>query len=325
MTKRDWRPRALRLSLLLSIGVFGVGWGLAFGPAVVQGQQSTSWLSPSQESGQFRKATGAFSDGGRAARFREGESHVYWGYGISLPSGAQVVGIEVRLDVSERKQQGGTLQVELSWNGGASWTSTGYGTGPIPRNETTILLGGPTDTWGRSWSPAELSNTNFRVRLVVTGSDVDGELDWLPVRVYYTLPPQSLSISPTLVDFGTLGTADYDRGYRELSPAQTITVDSGTDWVLYIQADSPQWSYSGAYADPQKPAGDLLWRTTSGDVRVTSLQGAYVPAGTSPALAAAGTPGTGIAVESHFRVLLSYENDPPGSYSLGIIYTLTTP
>jgi hypothetical protein len=295
---------------------------LLVGPAA--GQQATSWLSPSRESGQFQRPTEAFADGGRAARFRQTESHVYWGYGISLPTGAEVMGIEVRLDASEKKQQGGALNVELSWDGGASWTSTGRTTGPIPKNETTFILGGgPGDTWGRSWTLTELSDANFRVRIVVSGPTVDGRLDWVPVRIYYTLG-QSLSVSPATVDFGVLGAAEFERGYAERSPAQTLTISSGTDWVLRLQADA-FWSYSGTEPDPLKPAGDLLWRLSSTDARVTAISGMYTGLATSAAQVASGTPGDGIVVAIHFRVLLSYERDPPGSYTLGIIYTLTTP
>jgi hypothetical protein len=52
---------------------------------------------------------------------------------------------------------------------------------------TTRTLGGATNTWGRTWTPAELSNANFRVRVVNAADSTsrDFSLDWIAVRVTY--------------------------------------------------------------------------------------------------------------------------------------------
>lgn len=53
--------------------------------------------------------------------------------------------------------------------------------------EQTFILGSPTDIWNRTWTPEQLSNTNFRVRVVnVSGAtSTDFSLDWIAVRVTY--------------------------------------------------------------------------------------------------------------------------------------------
>jgi hypothetical protein len=50
---------------------------------------------------------------------------------------------------------------------------------------TTRIVGGPADSWGRSWTAAELSNPNFRVRVtnVASSTSRDFSLDWIAVRV----------------------------------------------------------------------------------------------------------------------------------------------
>jgi hypothetical protein len=53
--------------------------------------------------------------------------------------------------------------VELSWNGGTTWTAA-KSTGTLATSEGSYILGGVTDTWGRTWSDTEFSNANFRVR-----------------------------------------------------------------------------------------------------------------------------------------------------------------
>ncbi|MDD5680243.1 MAG: PKD domain-containing protein [Candidatus Omnitrophica bacterium] len=54
--------------------------------------------------------------------------------------------------------------VELSWDGGVSYTSAGK-TAPFSESEETYILGASNDTWGRIWSSSELNNANFRLRI----------------------------------------------------------------------------------------------------------------------------------------------------------------
>ncbi len=83
------------------------------------------------------------------------------------------------------------ILVDLSWDGGTSWT-TAQTDSQEPLSETTVILGAPADTWGRAWTIAELSDANFRVRVSTTCAGSAGNcnprdyfLDWIPVKVYY--------------------------------------------------------------------------------------------------------------------------------------------
>ena len=68
------------------------------------------------------------------------DRHRYYNYGISLPGGATVTGIEMRLDAWVDSTASGTRQmcVELSWNGGSSWTSVKT-TPNLSTSEATLL------------------------------------------------------------------------------------------------------------------------------------------------------------------------------------------
>ena len=77
------------------------------------------------------------------------------------------------------------MRVELSWNGGASWTAGKTDTTESTTEHTTVL-GGSTDTWGRTWSASEFYDANFRVRLkAIKNGAGTFYLDWAPVNVYY--------------------------------------------------------------------------------------------------------------------------------------------
>ena len=116
-----------------------------------------------------------------------GDRHRYLTYGAAVPAGCAVTGIEVRLDWWVDSLVGtSSLSVELSWDGGATWTSAL--TDPTSTLiEHTALLGGPTVLWGHAWTPAELADANFRVRVTAgnTLGDRDFFLEWIPVRVHY--------------------------------------------------------------------------------------------------------------------------------------------
>jgi fibronectin type 3 domain-containing protein len=115
------------------------------------------------------------------------DNHLFYNYGMSLPSTAVIQGIEVRLDAKVDSTSGAPkICVQLSWDGGSSWT-TARSTGTLTTGEQTFTLGGPTDSWGRSWTSSQLSNTNFRVRVIDVASNTsrDFSLDWISVRVTY--------------------------------------------------------------------------------------------------------------------------------------------
>jgi hypothetical protein len=115
------------------------------------------------------------------------DSHHYSNYNFSLPITATITGIEVRLDARTDSPAGSPkMCVQLSWDGGTTWTAV-QSTGPLSNVETTTILGGTADTWGRLWSASEFSNANFRVRVINVSSDPlrDFAADWVAVRVYF--------------------------------------------------------------------------------------------------------------------------------------------
>jgi hypothetical protein len=117
--------------------------------------------------------------------------HRYYNFGIGVSNSCAVKGIEVRLDWwLDAAKDNTAMSVELSWDGGTSWTAAKTDSQETT-SEHTAVLGGSTDTWGRTWTVDELSNANFRVRVSTYGCCTstwtyrDFYLDWVPVDVYY--------------------------------------------------------------------------------------------------------------------------------------------
>lgn len=114
------------------------------------------------------------------------DKHRYYNFGISMPSGAAIDGIEVHLEAKADSTTGSPkMCVQLSWDGGTTWT-TAKSTSTLTTSDVTYTLGGSADTWGRTWSDTELSNSNFRVRVINVASDTarDFSLDWVTVKVH---------------------------------------------------------------------------------------------------------------------------------------------
>lgn len=115
------------------------------------------------------------------------DKHRYYNYNISLPAGAAIQGLEVRVDARADSTAGAPKTcVQLSWDGGTTWT-TAKSTATLTTAEAAYTLGGPADTWGRAWTITQLNNTNFRVRVINVASSTsrDFSLDWVAVRVTY--------------------------------------------------------------------------------------------------------------------------------------------
>lgn len=119
------------------------------------------------------------------------DKHLFYNYGLSIPTGATIKGIEVRLDAKVDSTSGSPkLCVQLSWDGGASWTAA-KSTARLTTSGATYMLGSATDTWGRSWTVGNVTDANFRVRLISVASSTsrDFSLDWIAVQVTYQPSP----------------------------------------------------------------------------------------------------------------------------------------
>ena len=117
------------------------------------------------------------------------DRHRFYSFGISIPGGASITGIDVRLDAAADSGSGTSrLCVELSSNNGSSWTSART-TAELGSSWDELHAGGTSDRWGRAWTPSNLADGNFMVRVTDVSDSSSGSrdffLDWVAVNVYY--------------------------------------------------------------------------------------------------------------------------------------------
>jgi hypothetical protein len=115
------------------------------------------------------------------------DKHHFYNYNFNLPPTAVIKGIQVRLDARVDATGGNPkICVQISWNGGSSWT-TAKQTATLGTSENTFILGNPSDTWGRTWAVGNFSNANFRIRVIDVAGNAnrDFSLDYVAVNVTY--------------------------------------------------------------------------------------------------------------------------------------------
>ena len=117
------------------------------------------------------------------------DRHRFWDFGLGVPASVFTVnGIQVRTDVG-MNTNGGTNQVciQLSWNAGSTWT-TAKSVALSGTAISTYAFGTASDNWGHAWLGSELSNANFRVRVIDVSSQAAKtfQLEYLAVQVTYT-------------------------------------------------------------------------------------------------------------------------------------------
>lgn len=167
------------------------------------------------------------------------DKHRFYNYGFSLPTGANINGIEVRLDAKVDSVAGGpSMCVQLSWNGGTTWTAAKQTTN-LTTGEVSYTLGGASDNWGRTWSDTELSNTNFRLRVIDVATDItrDFSLDWAGVKVYYSTAGSTINDQ-----------APFDYGATSL----TVLGDTG-----YTSSGGYLYTFNLSNIDSKSPTDEL--------------------------------------------------------------------
>jgi len=166
-------------------------------PTVALGA-TIGYASPTQHHAGY--STHDFSNGDRAYTNNDTGAQaehdyadeLYYGYGISIPAGSTVTGVNVSTRARRSDNMNDArLNVSVSWDAGAHWSGS-VDCGSITHGDNYEMSQCNNSTWGRTWTASELSDTNFRVRVqaIYDGSWASKKiwLDWIPVTVVYSGP-----------------------------------------------------------------------------------------------------------------------------------------
>jgi hypothetical protein len=110
---------------------------------------------------------------------------------------------------------------------------------------------------------------------------------------------------------------------KVVAGANTLAVTSNKSWTVNLKANTAAFSFvpSAGDPDPAKPAGNFSYKV--------STAGAYTAITTSNAVVKTGNKGgtatAGNTFIMDYQLTSNLAQDPPGTYTLAIVYTLTAP
>jgi hypothetical protein len=119
----------------------------------------------------------------------------------------------------------------------------------------------------------------------------------------------TLNLSTDVTQF-TVAAADF--GTPKLVFGPTVTVSANTTWTLSVASLADMWGGG----DGDKPSTDL---------QIVYNGGSPMPMSTTSTTVATGGAGTSAPAQADLSTTWSYTDDPPGNYTLGLLFTLATP
>jgi hypothetical protein len=126
-----------------------------------------------------------------------------------------------------------------------------------------------------------------------------------------------LTVSPTSSTYTAAATDMNASNGLAAQSVVTLTVEANRSWTVHVNGNTSVWSgSSGAWTS--KPVGDLIWSLTpTGTTTAMSTTAQTLTTG-SPGL---GSPGVAV----YMRPVAHWTTDKPGTYSMNVTFTLSTP
>jgi hypothetical protein len=211
------------------------------------------------------------------------DRHRFYDFGLSVPGGSAIAGLEVRLDARADSTSGSPrMCVQLSWNGGTTWTAAKT-TGTLGTSLTTFTLGGAADTWGRSWTAADLTNANFRLRVITVARSTSRDffLDEVAVRPHVSVTgPATLtamSVNPTSVTGAASATGTVTLSSAAPSGGAVVALSSSDTGVatvpasVTVAAGATSATFTVATSSVAAATSSTITATYSGVTRTATL------------------------------------------------------
>lgn len=213
------------------------------------GSTETAWKSPTatgDDYNQWDNPTYAFtSDDLYSAESTPIDEQDWYNFNFNVPNGATIDGIQVNVEAMASSISG--ANAALSGDGGNSYTSEKGNTWTSEQNET---YGDSVDTWGRTWSSDNFTNSNFRIKLrrSTHNPGTDLNVDYIAIKVYYTY------ISMKIIDLNSTVHIDIVGGdllATNFPSTTTIYIDGvinsslTTDWNYVVITDTKGVNISG--------------------------------------------------------------------------------
>ena len=213
----------------------------------------TGFLNPAATGivyNEWSNPTNAYASNDSYASSESGSSRDeqdYYNFSPTIPAGSSILGIIVSIEGLPNVAKQPNFRVKLSWNAGSSWTAT-KDTGAYS-SEGYKEVGGSTELWGRTWTIAELGNTNFRIHVENVGDSAVAAYpccDHIRIKIFHTEPLQGTvaaqsnvtgSMKDTIVITGTIAAQSNVTGIMKdaVAVAGTVAAQSNVSGTVSIE------------------------------------------------------------------------------------------
>ncbi len=135
---------------------------------------------------------------------------------------------------------------------------------------------------------------------------------------------QSISLSTASVSM-PFATTDFNSstGAAQITKSSahsfTVTAKNNVSWTVSVKTQTSTFSFLASSGDsnPNKPASDLA-------LREPFLSLTWIPLTATNQVLTRGSGSSG-ALPMDYRLNANLANDPPGTYSIAVVYTVTSP
>jgi hypothetical protein len=126
-----------------------------------------------------------------------------------------------------------------------------------------------------------------------------------------------MALSTTGIALDAPTANEFDATFGQTT-GPTLTVKSNSAWTVSTRVTQATWSASLPPAWAAKPAANLQWSRLGTPLSFTDFT-------TINATVLTGTATAGTVIQLYFRVKYSWLTDTPGTYSIPVQFTITSP
>lgn len=126
-----------------------------------------------------------------------------------------------------------------------------------------------------------------------------------------------LALSSATVTLTAPTATDFEAGVGT-GTSLDLVMRANTAWSLVFYANASTWGFSGPLARTDRPVSDLQW--------ANALAGPYTDMVTTSTSLYSGAPATaGTSRTLYFRAKYAWLLDSPGTYTMGLTFTISAP
>jgi Tfp pilus assembly protein PilX len=197
-------------------------------------------------------ATATISGSGSSANLNSSS------YNFDIPSNATITGIRARIERAASASSSLSDRDVLLLRNGSAAGSDYAASGTWGTSDSTITYGGSTDLWGTTWTPADVNDSDFGLRLRVQNSNSSSRtasVDYMELTVYYTLETFIGTVGTPVSTVDTAGTCTLEGNAAHSPCSAADNVHGATVTTLPSDLTKPtidlEYWYENAKPGPQ--------------------------------------------------------------------------